>query len=920
MLTQTSALIQSDLKEKSWNLIAQIEAGEEVDEALDLFLKRAAPLQVGKPTLFDLPQIHAQMRTEAGKLRPAGIDGATRQVTVDLTGRELKRDALADDAMSAPYSFYARLTGQPLVEVQLPGVLSTFMLARTLQYNGEAWRFDVFGGNRLMRGRQKTLRNILTEKDSLPSMLPAVRYADTIAGTPLMNLMEKLSPQREDWARMQRALMETVSTDRVAEGTLRLGWFDDIAGAQHPFKLTSPEGQRIALCPNDGCGFVKWEVAQQISALKERIQRWQVEIASEARDEPRDLTTGATPKLYPLQPQALMHFPRGDEVLKEADAVMRTRLRTLSCAAEGVDRLTLYRLTVGGGYQGVKLRAVPSADDKLYLPRIELTAFDPLTSAVLVGKAPYDQEYLLPISPHQVATAAQNDVTARFLAQCWAIQYSYTGFLDDRPKPIDDSQLACRMLHSKGMLIIVPPGYWPAEYADRDMVCSKEDLKIFSDWQRGRNRRDIPERMLSTGSLRVKDISPPGSLAALPIAELRKRNMDCDGDDIFVYAGYPALAKHIDHVMHERNQRRGVQVSLKPQKTANSAFDERGEYHLSRIREILAEQRGSQLLRQASTLVTRFLAQSDALREEMACSMMFGTYDGVEPSLRDGLRAWLPASGQTPQEAPAEEVLQAQAYAAIDRAHHPEARQMATLLHALVCQFFKVRAEPSLLTEALKQRFKPLAKAYERAKDTAGRIEAVLDGYPVCRLSHERFPQGQPGLVPGEPELTLRNLFTLALKAGTDAAKARTETDLLSKVIAHCVAVESHFRDRLREVPYAKQTAYQVRDGRFNPEQAKTVLAHIPNLAAGVMENALTLLQQSNLLRDPKGASSPPLREWHTMPQPAGTANLDPRSEPFAKLGVPAGDGGRGARAAVRPGRERVRPVRKHARSALSPW
>jgi len=110
-------------------------------------------------------------------------------------------------------------------------------------------------------------------------------------------------------------------------------------------------------------------------------------------------------------------------------------------------------------------------------------------------------------------------------------------------------------------------------------------------------------------------------------------------------------------------------------------------------------------------------------------------------------------------------------------------------------------------SRALRRRFKPLVKAYDLAADTAGRIEAILNGYPVCRLSHAQFPQGQPGLIRGDAELTLRNLLTLAIKAGTDALKANTQTNLLIKVIAHCQSVESGFRARVQQVPYAKQTA-----------------------------------------------------------------------------------------------------------------
>ncbi|KGR51111.1 hypothetical protein, partial [Xanthomonas vasicola] len=100
---------------------------------------------------------------------------------------------------------------------------------------------------------------------------------------------------------------------------------------------------------------------------------------------------------------------------------------------------------------------------------------------------------------------------------------------------------------------------------------------------------------------------------------------------------------------------------------------------------------------------------------------------------------------------------------AIERAHLPEAREAAALLHA---QLLALAADPAAdsaapaLPEALAEAFPGLAKAYESAAGVEARIHAILDNYPVCRLSHAQFPDGQPGLVPGEPELTMRNLFT----------------------------------------------------------------------------------------------------------------------------------------------------------------
>ncbi len=323
-----------------------------------------------------------------------------------------------------------------------------------------------------------------------------------------MDLAQKLAPQREDWSRMQRALMEMVPRDHVVEGTLRLGWFEDVPGAQHPFRLQGPQGERIALCPNDGCGFLGWDVAMRIPVVREHIEAWQAVREGRGSEAQRRLVEGQEPGFNTMPPQALMHFPRDEAALGEAREVMQRRLDGLDRqASQEVGRLTLYQLAVSGGYQGRRIRAVPSADDRLYLPTIPLPGFAKLQGDVLVGKPPYDKENLLPMAAEQVVTPGQEDVTARFLDQCFAIQYSYTGF-------DDGSGTGADMLHSKGMLIIPPPGYWSPDPSHQGLhlACSRKDLKTLSRWKSRRERDALPSQMLSTGSLRVKDVLLPGRL------------------------------------------------------------------------------------------------------------------------------------------------------------------------------------------------------------------------------------------------------------------------------------------------------------------------------------------------------------------------------------------------------------------------
>ncbi|QWN18174.1 XopAD/skwp family type III secretion system effector [Xanthomonas citri] len=842
-LARTREAIEADLGEMSWNLIAQIEAGDRMFDALDLRMAKDAPAitQAHPPTRFDLDSGRLSMSSVPGRpVAPAPGRGSTTHVVVDLVGKELSTNRSESDK---PYSLFARLTGLPLVEVQLPGELSTFMLARTFNYNGEPWRFDMFGGSRAARGKSGSSSLVLSQRKESASLLPAFRYADTAPGSSLMHLAAKLAPQREDWSRMQRSLLEMVPSDHVVEGTLRLGVFDDVEGPAHPFKPLAVDGTALALCPNDGCGFLKLEVALAIPAFRKHYEAWHAVQANQATEEQRELVVkDKGPSMMPAQ--ALQHYPRDAAALEEAHAAMQDRLRTLE--PTGDDPLWVYRPLIGGGYQGQRVRAVPSADDKVHLPQQRSQAFDVAGGPLLLGKPPYDKENLLPVPEQRIATVAQGDATAAFLSQCFGIQYSYTGF-DDR------SGVDPQMLHSKGMLVVVPEQQWPAEFSDTDLACSKEDLKTLSCWTNGRDRGALPRDILSTGSLRLKDIVEPGRLGALPIDELRKRNMDTDGDDAFIYAGYPKLAALISRVMLDRQARRGRQQSFKPPKTATPAIDPvSGHYQPGRLSEIMSLKRGQRITSAAATLASRFMGQPDDLREAMARDMMFGIYDGIERGLRDGVRELLDEQVRDPVVLA---TLRVQAREAIERAHLPEAREAAELLHA---QLLALATDPAAdsaapaLPEALAEVFPGLAKAYESASGVEARIHAILDNYPVCRLSHAQFPDGQPGLVPGEPELTMRNLFTIAIKVGTDALKSDTGTALFAKIVEACERAEQGFAERIRNVPYSKATARAMQDGRFDPEQTRLLLQRMPSMAAGVMEDALEALQQAGWIARPQ--------------------------------------------------------------------
>jgi hypothetical protein len=736
-----------------------------------------------------------------------------------------------------------------LVEVKQPAKLGAFLLARTIRYDGEPRRCDVVGGSRLTKGLSRRPEAILKRAAKGYGVLPSLRYSDTAPGSDTVKLLKKLAPQREDWARMQRALLEMVPADHVSEGTFNVGFERDVPGPEREFRLLDEQGRDIQVCTNDGCGFLKFETAMQIPAVREQFEAWQR--VREGLGSERDKEIVARHEQAPsrISAQALMHYPRSQAVAREAKHKLRAKLdrmcggqpETLTPAS--LDKLTLNQLLVNGGYEGVKLRAVPSADGKLHLPASKSAQFDAHGGDVLLGKAPYDKENLLPLKAAQVGTVANGDATAAFLDRCFAIQYSYTGW-DDASDPRDPY-----MLHAKGMLIVPPPGCWSPAHADKVMVCSSEDVKTYTPWTHARERDKLPTGMPSTGSLRMKEFTPPGAIGAITIEDLRRHDMDCDGDDGFLYADAPQLTAHIDRTLQERNARRGTPVSFKPKKTAQPAIDAEGNYQVGRGKEILGAMEGSKLVGESSSSSMNYVSQPDEVRQSLAEQFLYGAYDGIERELRNGLRDMLRSGGQEGLDE-----LLALADEGVAKAHQLEARQAAELLRDEMRRLRAGDAPPPnsdarrFPPDELCERFPQLAKEFGSATTTVERIHAILDNYPVLQLSHKEFPQGQPGWIEGEPDLTVRNVFTMAIKAGTDKQKTNTDTRQFSKLVERYRRLESHERERVKSVPYTKATTALLRDDRFDADQTMRSLVRIPTAAAEVMQANIEVLAEYGLL------------------------------------------------------------------------
>lgn len=875
ILERTRDVIETDLDEMSWNLIAQIEAGDQLLDAVDLKLHRDLDRIVAAhpPTRLNVGAVRQELRARAAVQDVMATDaGAAMIQVIDMTGRDItprQPDSTHDAAAS--YSFFTRLTGGrlPLLEVQLPAKPSTFMLTRVIQRGGDLLRMDLFGGSHLKPTKARVsdlLRGDGAKHETKRyGRIPAVRLADTAPDAALMkDVIRKLNPQREDWFRMQRALLEVVPRDHVVEGPIRLALLpDQLQGSAPAFALRTPEGDAIKLVSDDGCGFIRESLACRIPVIRQAMRR-------------REALAEESQRMSLLPPQATHHFPRDADTIEEVREHLRASLRDdpelwvdHPDGTRTIKTPKLYEALAGAFIMGTQGTAVPSGDDKVYLPWDKSKVFDIKGGPVLLGKAPYDKANLMPVAAERVRTCHQGDATALFLDNAFAFQYSYTAWDESGSHAADDDDAP--MLHGKGVTIVVPDAMWPPDI-DAQWVWSTEDMKVHSTWTEGRRRDRLAPRMDTVGSLRVKEVFPPGSLMAVPIGELRKRDADCDGDKVFLYAGLPKMAQAVTRFLDDRERRIGKLGSFKPPKTAHGVLDAEGRYQAGRAAEVLSALRGQELVGRFSSLQFLFFGQPPALQATLAEYALFGTYEGTERELRQDIRALL----QDPREATAPhlEDLLHRADIGVRCAAHPVGLEVARALRAQLQAIMReTQAAPGTsspilsplsspaappphsdtLSDALAVLFSPLAQAYEAATTPHERLAALVTHYPRARLPHpdtalpdERpdrpgnAPGGQSGYVPGAPLETLHNLLTLGVKIGTDAPKAVTQTDLFIEVADHLDVVLSSRPDRIRIMPYTKAGVVQeLRHGRFHAQANLQRLQNNPTLSAGLMEMAI---------------------------------------------------------------------------------
>ncbi|MDA9503786.1 hypothetical protein XI09_02905 [Bradyrhizobium sp. CCBAU 11386] len=836
-------LIGGDLSSMSWNLIAQIEADNPVD-ALDFFMEQdSTAIQAQHPaSVFDVHQVLRAM--DHAPRSPQGEAGLMRLPVVDMQGRPLATEP------EIRYSIFHRLTSGalPVVAVQLPATPSAFMLARTVSVNGVPYRMDLFGGSKL-KPPPLTVSQVAArapgELANRGGKLLAIPYAETAQGTAFEQLSRAWAPFKEAYYYTQRrgfaappAIKGLSPHDYALEGAFKLALLPDRpADQEHPFKLMGPDGP-INLRPHDGCGFIRASLANLMPAVRR---------AGEREGPDRVLAFGEGTKSA-LPVSALQHYPRNEQVADEA----REKARSWLDSREE-QRLTseeLFRTVTAANINGPGAVAIPSADGCLHLPTLKSETLR--GGGVLIGRSPYDKPNLRPFAPDQVRSAADGDPTASFLDQCVTMQYSF----NVAQKSGEELAAHDPTFFAKGLLVVVPDEMWPADFADRGLVMSAEDVKCHSSWINGKDRAKMDTPVDCVGILQSTELFAPGSVVAVPPSEQKKLDGDFDGDSLVIIGDRPQLYEHVRQFDQEE-QVRGL-GSLKPPKSHTPAIED-GRYKFGRASQILAVTRN--VLEIYTGLQRGFLAQSDEARQWFAERAIFGTYEGIHHELKQDIRRLLEQEQVSAQNV--QDTLE-KARHEIELADHPVAREMADLLLTEL-DAWSARLDEQILPEQLLpeagasiseaqiamsprlcELFPELAETYPATAQPRDRVQLLVDRYPA------RIDPRPDGYNLHDLVQSTNNLLSLGIKVGTDAYKSDTGAYIFMLKSGHLQRLLQQ-TPGLKSVPYTKSMAATLNQGLLDVDATLEDLKDNPTLAASVMQASIKLAAERGILPESKG-------------------------------------------------------------------
>ncbi|MBB5262687.1 shikimate kinase, partial [Rhizobium leguminosarum] len=407
----------------------------------------------------------------------------------------------------------------------------------------------------------------------------------------------------------------------------------------------------------------------------------------------------------------------------------------------------------------------------------------------------------------------------------------------------------------KGILIVVPDAMWPADFIDRGVVMSAEDVKCHSRWLEEKDRVKADTALDCVGILQATEVFAPGSLVAVPTAEQKKLDGDFDGDAVVIIGDRPRLYEHVRQ-FDAQLQARGI-TSMKPPKSHTPAI-EKGGYQFTRSKQILSAT--GAVLETYSCLQRNMLAQPLEARRQFAERAIFGTYEGIHPELKADIRALLQEDrpdGQTLHELIAGVGEDSKA------ARHPVARELAALLMAELQDWnLQLNSEPAHEQSDVKQQlarsaastgakpafsadagalFPKLSESYPATADARKRIDFLLNHY------QPRIDPRPDGYNPDDLHESAINFLSLGIKVGTDAYKSDTGALVFKQKTAELQRLLEGRRG-FKSAPYVKAQAAKLHQGRFDVDRSLADLEDNPTLAASVMEASIGVAVERDIL------------------------------------------------------------------------
>jgi hypothetical protein len=812
------------LTKYSQNLLADLEI-DDLPDSVDRMVARHMEeiVQSDRAAAFDINEIFSELDQHSPE-PPRNQTGLYAMPQCDVNGNWIKSEKLT-------YSILSHLTGNTIhpVWVKLPPMVNSRLLGRTIIYQGRQYRFDLFGGSR-MKAHRLDIGDLIAGKNNMPTQggqLLGIPLIDTLPDTDFERLVQRLFPFKESFYYFQRAMLaaplelpKLEPHDHVLAGQFNIGILPDRkAGEPHSFRIFDEEKRIINLRPHDGAGFIKASLLEKMG--------WYKKLNPKKLPQPFG---GDSPQAN-LPADALQHYPANQAVEEEFIEKLQQRHGDKTNSEE------LFRDITAAGAKGHMGIAVPSADDRLYLPTCKMK----IPAPVLLGRAPYDKPNLRPIEAARVITTHEKDATAQFLDTCWGVQYTLVA----QRQFLQDQQNAAALFFAKGVLIVLKDSLWPEEFKDQNLILSAQDPKTDSTWMLGRQRMTEDTRLKAPGILTLTNVYSPGSLIAPPIPDQEALDGDYDGDVDLILCGYDRFFKHV-----QQFDLKNLTESLKPKKTHTPAFimSDNDRYQFGRTSQILDTQ--NKVLETFIVLQRTFLSQPMEKQTNLAQAICFEVFEGIEEKTQEAL-ANLLVSPSLRQD----DICQLKETILLrlkDQEIHPV---LAFLLNDLLKTLTDL-AEYKIDSTASRSAKIPLSvagllmairpdwqKQHEiLGKNLRGSLQLAVRQIPVRFLLKEK-----PVYLPADDLQTVKNLLSLGIKIGTDSFKSNTGIAVYQKIMVQIKKVLiSHGIEM--GVCYSKRVARQLATGKFNPELAKKALSNNPTLAATIMTQAIDELTRQNRL------------------------------------------------------------------------